>query len=299
MNILIAGGSGFLGTALTSHLTRYNHRVFVLTRQRPKSDNQIRWDARFTDNWAERLNEIDAVINLTGFGLEHWPWTQRQKQRFIDSRVIPGRVLAEAFEKSSRRPGIFIQASGINRYGLRGEGIADESTPPADDFLSQLTVKWEEATKPIDSLDVRRVIIRVAVVLARHGGQFPLMTLPVRLFFGGKFGDGKNSMNWIHIKDFVRAVQFLLENENTRGPYNLIAPAFTSGEEFMRAITKTLRRPFWFHVPKALLQLTLGEMHVVLTEGRRAQPKRLSELGFQFEFGNLENALEDLLRHQK
>lgn len=298
MNILIAGGSGFLGTALTAHLTRYN-RVFILTRQRPKSEDQIHWDAKSTDRWAERLDEMDAVINVTGFGLEHWPWTRRHKQQFIDSRVIPGRVLAEAFEKSGRRPGIFIQVSGINRYGLRGEGIADESTPPSADFLGQLTVRLEDATDPMDSLGVRRVITRTAVVLAPHRGQFPRMVLPVRLFFGGRFGDGKNVMNWIHIEDFVRAVQFLLERESARGPYNLTAPSFTSGEEFMRAVAKTLRRPFWFHVPKALLQLTLGEMHVVLTEGRRVEPKRLSELGFQFEFGNLEDALKDLMRHQK
>jgi uncharacterized protein (TIGR01777 family) len=297
MNILIAGGSGFLGTALTARLTRYNHQVFILTRQTPKSDNQIQWDAKTTGGWAHRLNEMDAVIHTTGYGLEHWPWTQRQKQRFINSRVIPGLVLAEAFEKSSHRPSIFIQASGINRYGLRGEGIADESTPPAHDFLGQLTVKWEDATKSIEELGIRRVIIRTSVVLAKHGGQFPLMALPARLFFGGKFGDGKNSMNWIHIEDYIRAVQFLLENENARGPYNLIAPSFTSGEEFMRAVAKTLQRPFWFHVPKPLLQLMLGEMNVVLTEGRRAQPKRLSELGFRFEYGNLEDALKDLLRH--
>jgi len=299
MNILIAGGSGFLGRALTAHLTRYNHQVFILTRQTPTSDNQIQWDAKSMDRWTEHLNKMDAVINVTGFGLEHWPWTRRQKQRFIDSRVIPGRMLAEAFEKSAHHPGIFIQISGISHYGLRGEGIADEATPPADDFLGQLTVKLEDATESIGELGVRRVIIRAAVVLAKQGGQFLLMTLPVRFFFGGKFGDGKNSMNWIHIKDFARAVQFLLENENARGPYNLITPSFTSGEEFMRTVAKTLRRPFWFHVPKALLRLTLGEMHVVLTEGRRVRPKRLSELGFQFEFGNLEDALKDLLRHQK
>ena len=296
MNILIAGGSGFLGRALTAHLAQHNHRVFILTRQTPKSAEQIQWDANTTIGWLPRLGEMDAVINVTGFGLEHWPWTRRQKQRFIDSRVLPGRVLVEAFEKSSRQPGIFIQASGINRYGLRGAEIADEDTPASDDFLGQLTIPWEEATKSIEELGVRRVIIRTSVVLARQAGQFRLMALPVRLFIGGKFGDGKNSMNWIHIQDFVRAVRFLLESENAQGPYNLVVPSITSGEEFMRGIAKTLHRPFWFHVPKALLQLTLGEMHVVLTEGRRVQPKRLSELGFQFEFGNLEDALKDLLR---
>jgi uncharacterized protein (TIGR01777 family) len=296
MNILIAGGSGFLGTALTARLARYNHRVFILTRQAPRSDQQIRWDVNSTGTWVQRLNEMDAVVNVTGFGLEHWPWTQRQKQRFIDSRVVPGRALAEAFEKSSRRPGIFIQTSGINRYGLRGDGIADESNPPADDYLAQLTVHWENATQPIEALGVRRIITRNAVVLARHGGQFPLMALPVRLFFGGKLGDGRNALNWIHLDDYTRALQFLLEHDWASGPFNLIAPALTSGEEFMRTVARVVHRPFWFHLPKWMLRIPLGEMSVLLTEGRRAQPKRLSELGFQFEFGDLEDALKDLLR---
>jgi len=296
MNILIAGGSGFLGRALTAHLSSNQHTVYILTRQTPKHPNQIQWDAKTTNGWAHRLNEMHAVIHVTGYGLEHWPWTQRQKRRFIDSRVIPGLALASAFEKATRRPGIFIQASGINRYGLRGEGVADESTSPADDFLAQLTVQWEDATKSIDVLGVRRIITRNAVILAKRGGLFPLMALPARLFFGGRFGDGKQSMPWLHIDDYVNAIRFFLENKDARGAYNLIAPQLTSNEEFMRVIAKTLHRPFWFHTPKALLQLTLGEMNVLLTEGRYSAPKRLLELGYQFQFGQLDTALKDILK---
>jgi uncharacterized protein (TIGR01777 family) len=295
VNILIAGGSGFLGRALTTHLTQHHHTVFILTRQTPKSVNQIQWDAKTPDGWAHRLNEMDAVIHVTGYGLEHWPWTQRQKRRFIASRVIPGLALAAAFEKATRRPGIFIQASGINRYGLRGEGVVDESTSPAEDFLAQMTVQWEDATKSIEVLGVRRIITRNAVILARRGGLFSLMALSARLFFGGRFGDGKQSMPWLHIEDYVNVIRFLLENENVHGAYNLIAPQLTSDEEFMRAIAKTLHRPFWFHIPRAVLQLTLGEMNVLLTEGRASQPKRLLELGYQFQFGQLDAALKDLL----
>src|SRR5262249_30760480 len=104
MNILIAGGSGFLGTALTSRLTQNRHQVFILTRHTPKANHQIQWDAKTSKGWARRLEEMDAVIHLTGYGLKHWPWTQRQKQKFVDSRLIPGLALAEAFEQSSRRP---------------------------------------------------------------------------------------------------------------------------------------------------------------------------------------------------
>ena len=295
MNVLLAGGAGFLGTALRNSLLKANHDVYILTRRPPKNANEIQWDGKTPDGWAQRMNDMDAVVNLTGFGLEHWPWTQRQKQKFLDSRVLPGLALSAAIQKASHRPRVLLQTSGINRYGQRGEGLADESTPPGDDFLAQLTIPWEDATQPIEELGVRRVIARNAVVLARRDGLFPLMTLAPRLFLGGTFGNGKQAMPWIHIADQTRAMQFLLEHENATGPFNLIAPPPTSSAEFMRAICTTLHRPYWFHVPKVLLRTVLGEMSVLLTEGRYSQPKRLIELGFQFEFENLKSAMTDLL----
>lgn len=295
MKVLIAGGSGFLGTSLRNSLVKDRHDVFVLTRRASKGTDQIQWDGKTIDGWGYVVNEMDAVVNLTGYGLEHWPWTKHQKQKFLDSRVLPGRALVSAIQNAERRPRVFLQTSGVNRYGLRGDGIANESTAPAGDFLGQLTIPWEDATKPVEELGVRRVIVRNAVVLARRGGLFPLMTLAPRLFFGGTFGDGKQAMPWIHIVDQTNAMRFLLENENARGPFNLISPQPTSNAEFMRAVTRALRRPYWFHVPKFLLRLVLGEMSVLLTEGRYSEPKRLIELGFRFQFGNLDDAMEDLL----
>ncbi|HEX2997426.1 MAG TPA: TIGR01777 family oxidoreductase [Anaerolineales bacterium] len=296
MKVLIAGGSGFLGTALRTSLAEDRHEVFILTRRPLHRPGEIHWDGKTTNGWGHRMNEMDAVVNLTGFGLEHWPWTQKQKQKFIDSRVLPGLALASAIQSASHRPRVFLQTSGINRYGLRGEGLADESTSAADDFLAQLTVQWEDATQSVEGLGVRRVIARNAVVLARNDGLFPLMTLAPRLFLGGKLGDGRQAMPWIHIADQTRAMRFLLENESARGPFNLIAPEPTSNAEFMRVATNTLRRPYWFHVPGLLLQLVLGEMSILLTEGRYSQPHRLIELGFQFRFGKLKEAMDDLLK---
>jgi uncharacterized protein (TIGR01777 family) len=295
MKVLIAGGAGFLGTAITKSLVSDNHEVLVLTRRTPKRPNQLQWDGMTPNGWGHMLNEVDAVLNLTGFGLEHWPWTKRQKQKFIDSRVIPGRALVTAIQNASRRPKVFLQISGINHYGLRGETVADESTPAAKDFLAQLTVQWEAATQPVEDLGMRRIVVRTAVVLAKKGGLFPLMALPIRLFFGGKFGSGEQATPWIHFADQVGAVRFLLDSGNARGPYNLISPELTSNAAFMRTAAKILRRPYWFHLPAFLLRIPLGEMSVLLTEGRFAQPKRLIELGFQFRFGNLEHAMEDLL----
>jgi uncharacterized protein len=295
MQVLIAGGSGFLGTALRTSLLRDDHDVWILTRRASKHPKEIQWDGKTTDGWEAVMSEMDAVVNLTGFGLEHWPWTRKQKQKFVDSRVIPGQALVSAIKKSARRPRVFVQSSGINRYGLWGEGLADEATPPGEDFLAQLTVPWEDATKPVEELGVRRVIARNAVVLARKDGLFPLMALAPRLFLGGKFGNGHQAMPWIHLVDQTNALRFLLDHEYAYGPFNLISPEATSNAQFMQAITKVLRRPYWLHVPKFLLRMVLGEMSVLLTEGRYSQPKRLIELGFQFQYGKLENAMEDLL----
>jgi uncharacterized protein (TIGR01777 family) len=295
MKVLIAGGSGFLGTSLKKSLVKADHDVFILTRRASKDEHEIQWDGQTPNEWGHRINEMDAVVNLTGYGLEHWPWTKRQKQKFVDSRVMPGLALVSAIQSATRRPRVFLQTSGINRYGLRGEGLADESTPPAGDFLGQLTVKWEDATQPVEELGVRRVIARNAVVLARKDGLFPLMALAPRLFFGGKLGDGQQAMPWIHITDQTNALHFLLENENASGPFNLISPEPSSNIEFMRAVCKALHRPYWFHVPKLLLRMALGEMSVLLTEGRFSQPKRLIESGFEFQFGKLEKAMANLL----
>lgn len=296
MKVLLAGGSGFLGSALKKSLERGGHEATLLTRRVPKTSDQVQWDGITTLGWGRIVNEVDAVVNLTGFGLEHWPWTSRQKKRFTDSRVLPGLALVSAIKSASRRPGIFLQISGINHYGLRGEGIADESTPAADDFLAQLTVQWEAATQPVEGLGIRRVVARTAPVLSARGGLFPLMALPARLFAGGKLGDGRQAMPWIHLQDEIGALRFLLENENARGAFNLIAPQPTSNADFMKTVATALRRPYWFHAPAFLLRLVLGEMSVLLTDGRYSQPKRLLEHGYNFQFPKLENALMDLFK---
>ena len=294
MKIMIAGGSGFIGRALTDSLLADRHQVFILTRQPSKSNNQIQWDGKTTKGWSERVDEMDAIINLTGFSLAHWPWTKSNKQLFVNSRVFPGLALASAIRELTHRPHIFIQASGINYYGLHADAVADESTPPMDDFLAQLTVQWEDATKSIEEMGVRRVVLRQAVVLAKRGGIFPLMALPVRLFAGGPIGNGKQAVQWIHIADVVGAIRFLMENQNANGAYNLIAPTPTSNAEFMRAVAKTWHRPYWLRTPAFMLRSILGEMSVLVTEGRYCQPKRLLELDYQFRFPQIQDALADL-----
>ncbi|WKZ35331.1 MAG: TIGR01777 family oxidoreductase [Anaerolineales bacterium] len=296
MNIMIAGGSGFLGRALTRSFLAGGHEVFILTRGSRVMDGVqvVKWDAKTTDGWGDLVTEMDVVIHLAGRTLASWPWTAATKRDFHDSRVLPGLALAEAIEKATRRPGIFIQQSGINYYGLRGD-LADESTQPADDFLAQLAVKEEMATKSVEGLGVRRIVLRSAVVLSKDGGLLGLMALPIRLFVGGPFGSGQHSMPWIHITDWVEAVRHLTEDENARGAHNLIAPVPTSNAEFNRMLASVIRRPYWFPTPAFLLRAFLGEMSVLILEGRFSQPKRLTESGYHFRFPGPREALTDLL----
>ncbi|HLA87351.1 MAG TPA: TIGR01777 family oxidoreductase [Anaerolineales bacterium] len=296
MNIMIAGGSGFLGRALTKSFLADGHQVFILTRSsgKMKDVHAVLWDAKTTNGWGHLVNEMDVIIHLAGKTLNSWPWTAATKRAFHDSRILPGLALAEAIRKATRRPGIFIQQSGINHYGLDGN-LADESTPPADDFLAQLTVKWEAATKSIEELGVRRAVVRSAVVLAKDGGLLSLMALPIKLFVGGPLGDGKHAMSWIHIRDWIGGVRYLIEHESARGVYNLIAPTPTSNAEFNRVLAIVVHRPYWFPTPAFLLRTLLGEMSVLILAGRFAQPKRLTESGYRFQFPGSHEALADLL----
>lgn len=300
MKVLIPGGTGFLGAALTKSLLADGHQVWVLTRDprqvRVSAGTQVAaWDGRTAAGWGELVNQMDAVVNLAGRSLSTWPWTQANKQSFWDSRVDAGRAVAEAVSQADRRPKVLIQASGIGHYGLSGSP-ADESTPPADDFAARLTVAWEDATRSIEELGVRRVIIRTAVVLGKEGGMFRLMALPVRLFAGGPIGGGGQAVSWIHLADEVGAIRFLLENESARGPFNLVAPEASTNADFYRALAKALHRPYWLPTPALPLRLALGEMSTLLLDGRIAQPKRLTDLGYRFQFPALGAALADLLR---
>lgn len=296
MNVMIAGGSGFLGRALASSLIADGHQVFVLSRSSvaPAGAHAILWDARTTRGWGHLVEEMDVIIHLAGRSLSSFPWTASVKRDFHDSRILPGLAITEAIRLAKRRPALFLQASGINHYGLRGD-MADESTLPGDDFLSRLTVDWEASTLPVEEMGLRRVVLRTAVVLDASAGLLPLMALPVRLFIGGPIGDGKFALPWIHLQDWVGAVRHLMADENARGAYNLIAPTPASNADFNRALARVLHRPYWFPTPAFLLKALLGGMSVLVVEGRFARPKRLLESGFQFRHPDIQNALSDLL----
>lgn len=299
MNVLIAGGTGFIGSALTRSLRLDGHQVWVLTRNPARARltagaQAVGWDGHSLGGWLDVFSQMDAVVNLVGENVGQWPWTEERKRRIRNSRVDAGVALAGAFQKASRRPAVLIQSSGVGYYGPCGRQPVDETSPAGSDFFASVASDWEASTRVVDTLGVRRVVIRTSLVLDTRAGILPLMALPVRLFAGGRLGDGQQGVSWIHLEDHVRAMRFLLENEKAVGAFNLSAPNPLSNADFMAALAKALRRPFWLHVPAFALRLMLGEMSTLLLDGQFALPRRLVHLGFAFKFETAVDAFQSL-----
>jgi len=304
MKIMISGGSGFIGSALTRSLLADGHQVWILTRQPervrlPAGAQPLRWDGCTSQGWVGVLDQMEAVINLAGENLGQWPWSEKRKQNLRNSRVDAGLALAEAFQQVEHKPAVFIQASGVGYYGpSRGETITEE-TPSGNDFIASLATHWEASTRVIDSLGVRRVVIRTALVLDPRRGVLPLMALPVRFFAGGPLGSGQQGVSWIHIEDEIRAIRFLLENDKARGAFNLSAPNPAPNAEFIRALAQVLSRPAWLPAPAFALRTLLGEMSTLLLDGQFVIPQRLINLGFVFNFETISQAFQDLYQTPK
>ena len=305
MNILISGGSGFLGSALTRSLLADGHKVSILTRDSARVHSSegvqaVVWDGRSSRGWLDVFSSMDAVVNLAGDTIGRWPWTAERKKRIQESRVQAGMALTEAFNKASSRPAILIQASGIGYYGPLGSRRVAETERPGDDFVAQVAVAWENSTSQVDALPgVRRAIIRTSIVLDTQKGILPLMSLPVRLFAGGPLGSGQQGVSWIHIDDEIRAIRFLIENQSARGAFNLSAPQPVSNAEFYRSLASALGRPYWLPAPAFAMKLALGEMSTLLLDGQYALPNRLLDLGFQFVHERVETAFHALYHSKK
>ena len=300
MKILIAGGSGLIGSALTRHYLEKGRDVFILSRHGstaalPAGAKGVKWDAQSARGWGDLMNEMDVVINLTGENLGAGRWTEQRKQRFYTSRIQSGKALIEAMRQAARKPAVLVQSSAVGYYGDGGDQVLEESSPPGKDFLARLCVDWEESTREAEFMGVRRVVLRTGVVLAEGADVLNRIILPFRLFVGGPLGSGRQWLPWIHMADVVGAVDFLVENSHMAGTFNLSAPQPVQNAVFGKTLARILRRPYWLPVPGFALRLVLGEMSKLVLEGQRAIPRRLLEAGYVFRFAEHETALRDLL----
>lgn len=300
MRVIIAGGTGLIGRALTASLLKDGHEVIVLSRGAaapvdfPGEARLVRWDGRSAEGWGQLINEADALVNLAGQNLSSGRWTSKRKQSILSSRVNAGKAFVQALQQADKLPAVLVQASGAGHYGVENPALLDENAPIGNDFLAGITKHWEDSTLPVEAMGLRRVIIRSGVVLSRTGGALWLMLLPFRLFVGGPLGKGDQWLSWVHIEDEVRAIRFLIENPEAKGAFNISAQA-VSNKQFANAAGKIMRRPSFIRVPAFMLRLVLGEMSTMVLEGQRASSKKLTDLGFRFKFHEIESALKDLI----
>jgi hypothetical protein len=302
MRIVITGGAGLIGKALCTTLIDEGHEVIVLsrnpdrTKKMPISVRLYPWDGATVGDWAQLVDGSDAIINLAGEGIADGRWSPMRKQRILESRVQAGRAVTQAIQQANKRPKVLIQASAVGYYGPHKNELIDESASPGSDFLSRVCFEWEGASAAVESLGVRRPILRTGIVLSKDGGALPRMLLPFHFFAGGPIGSGKQWYPWIHIADEVAAIRFLLQHERASGPFNLSAPLPLTNKELAGVIGKVMGRPALFPTPGFAMQLVFGEMATILLDGQRAAPTRLTELGFTFRFPTAEAALRDLLK---
>lgn len=300
MRVVITGGSGLIGRALCEELVAGRHEVIVLSRS-PESVSGLpagveveRWDGETPAGWGKRV-EGAAVVHLAGENIAAGRWTEARKRRIRESRVKSSRAVAQAIEEASVKPSVLLQGSAVGYYGPREDEVVTEEEPPGEDFLARVCVEWEASTAGVESLGLRRAMLRTGVVLSTEDGALPKMLLPFRLFAGGPVGSGRQYFPWIHIADEAAAIRFLLENDRASGPFNLTAPEPLTNRRFSRVLGEVLHRPSFLPAPGFALELALGEMADMLLNGQRAVPSRLQELGFTFRFPEAEAALRDLL----
>ncbi len=300
--ILITGGTGLIGKALAASLTDHGHEVTVLSRNPeqaaglPHSVRVEQWDARTAGDWCYLVDDADVIINLAGENIASGRWTAKRKRLILESRLNSGRAIVQAVESATYKPRVIIQASGIGYYGPCGSEEITEEMSAGRDFLAQLAMEWEASTSPVEAWGIRRAIIRTGVVLSTKGGALPRMSLPFRLFIGGRLGSGQQWLPWIHIADEVEAIRFLINSESASGPFNLSAPNPLTNKDFGRILGLQLSRPAFIPIPSFVLRFLFGEMATLLLYGQHAVPQRLLQLGFSFKFPEAESALQDILQ---
>lgn len=303
MRVIISGGSGLIGRELTKSLVADNHEVLIISRypkavkNLPSGVKAIGWDAAAL---SENFEGADAIINLAGASIAgesplKMRWTPKRKTQILDSRQKAGKNISEALKATHQKPEVLIQSSAVGFYGPLADEFVDETTPNGNDFLANVCREWEDSTKSVESLGIRRAVIRTGLVFSEQGGIFPLLKLPFAFFVGGHLGNGKQYLSWIHMDDMVNGIKFLMDNKGAQGIFNFSSPNPINNKDFSKTLGKAMKRPSLIPVPSFAMKLALGEASTLALDGQRVMPKRLLEAGYDFKYKTLEDTLPSLL----
>ena len=297
MKILVTGGTGFIGKTLCGFLLDKNHQLTVLSR-RP---NQVASLCGESVQAIHKLDQLtssdtyDAIINLAGEGVADARWNAARKQVLLDSRINTTRQLIAFIESADKKPEVLISGSAVGFYGNRGDRKVNEESLGYVEFSHQLCAEWEVCALEAENWGVRVCIIRTGLVIGDDGGFLKRMLLPFKLGLGGRLGDGKQWMSWIHRTDYIDILDKLLEIRVLHGAFNATAPEPVTNTEFSQTLARVLNRPAILPVPAFILKILLGEMSGLLLGGQRVLPEHIEKAGFEFKFKTLEQALSDVL----
>jgi uncharacterized protein (TIGR01777 family) len=299
MKSLVTGATGMVGRRLLEILDE----PVVLTRdtQRCRSllglDNAsvFYWDPAAGPPPPESLHGVKAIYHLAGEPVAEGRWTTAKRNRIRDSRVIGTRHLVQGIARADAKPDVLVSASAIGIYGDRGDEVLDESSAPGTDFLAEVCERWEAEAQAAEEFGVRVVNPRIGIVLGRHGGALAKMLLPFKLGMGGRLGNGRQYMSWIHVDDLAALLRFAAQNSPLSGPICAVAPKPVTNAEFTRELAGALHRPAFFPVPGIALKLIVGQFAEVLLGSQRIVPTGAQRVGYSYQFAKLPDALRDLL----
>ncbi|WP_370899187.1 TIGR01777 family oxidoreductase [Chryseobacterium gossypii] len=301
MKIVIAAGTGFLGRNLEKYFREKGHQVYILTRN-PKRKNEIHWDAESLGEWKTWLEDADVLINLAGRSVD-CRYTEQNKKEIYSSRIYSTRVLQQAVGHCISKPKIWLNASSATIY-IHSERHqnTEENGIIGDDFSMNICKSWEEEFFKTSIEEVRKIALRTSIVLGNSAGAFPKLRMITKLGLGGRQGNGNQKVSWIHIDDFCKAVEWIIDHELISGVVNITAPDPLSNEDFMRKLRKKLHIPFGLNAPVWQLEIAsilLGTETELLLKSRNVYPEKLIRSGFRFSFPDIDSAFRNLLRKKQ
>lgn len=293
--ILITGGSGMIGQALSAALSQNGHQISHLSRSPSKNANYLSYKWDIADQYIDpNALKVDLIIHLSGEGIANKRWTKKQKQKLIASRIDAAKLLYNHIKKLKKRPKRIISASAVGYYGSdTQQEECFENTPAGDDFLGQFVLKWEQQISQFEKLGMQISVLRIGIVLSKAGGALPKLSLPISWGLGAPIGSGRQSMSWIHLDDLVKMFVFVVERQ-VMGTYNAVTQN-TTNALLTQAIAQQLKKPLFLpNVPSFFLKIIFGEMSKIILGGNRVSGIKITEQGFKPDYPTLEGALSDI-----